>query len=1093
MKVQVAGRCLLVALVTASVGRPARDGVAESLHRPGRPVTETPPGSLSDLPPAAQAQISAAVGKGQPGYHAVPLADGFRVKNSGHGLAADFTPAAVRVRAGTATWGLSLVGYGYSDALSALTTAAPQAEANRIEYRRGDLTEWYVNGPLGLEQGFTLAKAPGKSTGEPLTLSFRLSGNLIASADPTAKDAVLRRPDGTAELRYRGLTAHDATGRELRSWLEVDGDRLRLRVDDTGARYPVVVDPFIEQAKLTASDGSDGDQFGTVAIDGDTIVVGAHLDDVGANANQGSAYVFVKPAGGWSGPLTEQARLVASDGAVGDFFGLNVAVSGDTIVVGARLDDVVRSGVTRVDQGSAYVFVQPAGGWNGTLNESAKLTSSAGAATDWFGDKVAISGDVVVVGARLDDIGAGCLTCDPIGNRGSAYVFVKPAAGWSGNRTQNATLNPSIGFTGDEFGMSVAIDGDTIVVGAWLTGSDSGSAYVYVKPAAGWSGNLSQNARLLASDAGVNDRFGVSIDVSGDTVVVGSYFDDRGAIDQGSAYVFVKPPASGWSGNLNQTAKLIATDAAAGDQFGNTVAVSGDTVAIGARFDNVGPNSDQGSVYTFVKPATGWNGTLTENHKLTASDGAAFDLFGLVALSGDTLLVGAPTDDVGVYVDHGSAYVFVADPLPSDVLLTPPSAENPVGTTHTVTAMVEDVDDQPIEGVIVRFNVAGSVTTSGDCTTDAAGMCSFTYGGPTAPGFDDIVAFADIDGDGAQGPDEPEGFATKTWVAVDDDGDGVPDESDNCPSVANADQADADEDFLGDACDACPSDALNDADADGVCGNVDNCPSVSNGDQVNGDGDALGDACDACPNDAANDADADGVCGNVDNCPSVANTNQANADGDAFGDACDACPNDAANDADADGVCGDVDNCPSVANTNQANGDGDTLGDACDACPQDAANDADGDGLCANIDNCPFVGNPDQVDTDGDGFGNACDPFFNHGFRGLLAPYTAPPKRFKGNRTIPLKWQYTGADGSVVESADADPTVIVQGPVPCGQTASGEVLDVSAAGDSGYQYDGGTGTWQFNWTTTGLPSGCYYIQVMSPQAQPSPLFAIQLE
>ncbi len=802
MKVHVAGRWLVGALVIPAMVVPALDGVAAPLHRPDRPpVAETAvvSASLSDLPPAAQAQISAVLGRDQASYHAVPQAGGFRVENSRHGLAADFTPAAVRVRAGTASWELSLLGYGYSDAPSAVAAVAPQAAANRVEYRRGDLTEWYLNGPLGLEQGFTLAKAPGRSTGAPLTLAFKLSGNLIASADVTGTGVSLSR-DGMAELRYRGLTAHDAAGRALPAWLRVEGERLWLRVDDAGARYPLVVDPFIEQARLTASDGADNDLFGSVAVDGDTIVVGALLDDIGANTDQGSAYVFVKPSGGWSGPLNEQARLFALDGGAGDHFGLQVAVSGDTIVVGAREDDIAG----RVDQGSAYVFVRPPGGWSGPLTQSAKLTASDGAASDQFGGAVAISGDTVVVGARLDDI-----SCVPACiNLGRAYVFVKPIAGWSGNVTQNATLNPPIA-AGDEFGNSVAIDGDTIAVGAWLEGpSDRGRVYVFVKPVAGWSGDLFTNTRLAPVGLEEDVLFGVSVGVSGDTIVVGAYLDNIGAnADQGSAYVFVKP-AGGWS-TMAPNATLTASDGAAFDRFGERVAISGDTVVVAARFDDVGPNPDQGSVYTFVKPATGWNGPLTQHEKLTASDGAASDLFGNVGVSGATIVVGATADDVGVYIDHGSAYVFT-DPRPAAVTLTPESAEGPVGTSHTLTAAVEDQNGQPLEDVIVRFAVTGTVTESGSCTTAANGECDFSYPGPTVPGSDDITAFADTDGDGTQDPDEPDASATMTWEAVDQDGDGVPDESDNCPLVANPEQADTDGDGIGDACDACPIDPLND-------------------------------------------------------------------------------------------------------------------------------------------------------------------------------------------------------------------------------------------------------------------------------------------
>src|SRR5207245_1665203 len=145
-----------------------------------------------------------------------------------------------------------------------------------------------------------------------------------------------------------------------------------------------------ETAKLTASDGAAGDQFGgAVAISGDTVVVGACADDIGANSNQGSAYVFVKPGAGWS-TMTETAKLTASDGAAGDQFGGAVAISGDTVVVGASADDIGANS----NQGSAYVFVKPGAGWS-TMTETAKLTASDGAAGDEFGGAVAISGDTV--------------------------------------------------------------------------------------------------------------------------------------------------------------------------------------------------------------------------------------------------------------------------------------------------------------------------------------------------------------------------------------------------------------------------------------------------------------------------------------------------------------------------------------------------------------------------------------------------------------------------------------------------------------------------------------------------------------------------
>jgi fibronectin type 3 domain-containing protein len=238
---------------------------------------------------------------------------------------------------------------------------------------------------------------------------------------------------------------------------------------------------------------------------------------------------------------------------------------------------------------------------------------------------------------------------------------------------------------------------------------------------------------------------------------------------------------------------------------------------------------------------------------------------------------------------------------------------------------------------------------------------------------------------------------------VDSDGDGVPDSTDNCPTVANAGQTDTDVDGVGDVCDSCPDDSANDVDDDGICvgtgfsapktGDTDNCPAISNAGQTDTDSDGSGDACDA-------DDDNDTVIDTNDNCPLVANSSQIDTDSDGSGDACDAdddndtiidgsdnCPlisNTAQTDTDSDGsgdACDDDDdndtiidtndNCPMIANSTQTDSDGDGLGDACDTCPDDT--DIDIDGVCDQGDNCPAIANPSQTDTDGDGLGDACD------------------------------------------------------------------------------------------------------------------------
>jgi len=354
--------------------------------------------------------------------------------------------------------------------------------------------------------------------------------------------------------------------------------------------------------------------------------------------------------------------------------------------------------------------------------------------------------------------------------------------------------------------------------------------------------------------------------------------------------------------------------------------------------------------------------------------GIAIDAAGAAYISGQTRSPDFPSTDkpkVAPGYDqsyNGSGDAFVVKlstgPTPATVELTPAVATNPVGTQHTVTATVRALDATVIPEVVVQFTVTGAVTTTGSCTTDSAGQCSFTYQGPAVPGADTITAFVDTNRDGDLDPDEPSGTATKAWVIVDADGDGVADDVDNCPATPNTDQQDADADGFGDACD--------------------NCATTANADQADTDGDGRGDACDNCPttpNADQQDTDGDGLGDACDNCVATANPNQADADGDGRGDACDNCsttPNADQQDADGDGL-GDVcDNCVTTANPNQADTDGDGRGDVCDNCvatPNANQADSDADGRGDACDNCSAVSNADQRDTNGDGIGDACQPF----------------------------------------------------------------------------------------------------------------------
>jgi hypothetical protein len=442
---------------------------------------------------------------------------------------------------------------------------------------------------------------------------------------------------GTAWTQQAQLLAADGEDRdEFGSSVALSGSTALVgaRGDDVGSSmsqgsayvYTRSGSTWTQQAQLVAADGTESDRFGNaVALSGDTALVGAAVDDIGANVNQGSAYVYVRSGSTW----TQQARLLAAAGAFGDQFGISVALSGDTVLIGALLDDSA--------QGSAYAFTRSGATWT----QQAKLLATDGVANDQFGSAVALSGDVALVGAQLDDVGTNV-------DQGSAYVFTRSGALW----TQQAQLLASDGAGNEGFGISVAISGDTALVGAWLDQAGvtefQGSAYVYVRSGSTWT----QQAQLLAADGAMQDRFGISVALSGDTALVGAWLDDVGGnADQGSAYVFVRG-GSTWT----QQAQLLAADGAGDDGFGFSVALSGNTALVGARTDDVGGNTNQGSAYVYTRSGSNWS----QHAQLLAADGAANDWFGdSVALFADTALVGSTFDDVGANADQGSAYVYV--------------------------------------------------------------------------------------------------------------------------------------------------------------------------------------------------------------------------------------------------------------------------------------------------------------------------------------------------------------------------------------------------------------------------------------------------
>jgi len=416
------------------------------------------------------------------------------------------------------------------------------------------------------------------------------------------------------------LLASDGAMDDFFGWsVSLDGDTALSGVcgdDDNGTESGSMYvftrndTTWTEQGKLLGLDDTSEDRFGcSVSIDGDTALIGAYRDDNG----KGSAYIFTRTGSIW----TQQAKLLASDGAVQDFFGISVSLSGDTALIGAPVYENNGSG-------SAYVFIRTGTTWT----QQAKLVASDGAIGDVFGLSVSLFGDTAIIGAPADD------------DHGSAYIFTRTRTTW----TQQQKLFASDAEEFDAFGVSVSLLGDTALIGApydYDNGNESGSAYVFTRSGNNWT----QEEKLLASDGAAEDWIGRSVSLDRDTALIGAYGDDN---HRGSAYVFTRTGTT-WI----QQAKLLASDGATWDHFGESVSLDGDTVLIGADWN--GDNGfNSGSAYVFTRSNTTW----IEQQKLLASDGVAQDYFGFsVSLAGDTAFIGAYNDDDNG-IDSGSVYVF---------------------------------------------------------------------------------------------------------------------------------------------------------------------------------------------------------------------------------------------------------------------------------------------------------------------------------------------------------------------------------------------------------------------------------------------------
>lgn len=417
--------------------------------------------------------------------------------------------------------------------------------------------------------GWAAAPAVARTPAAPLASTASSSTAVPAALQPALRNA-LKRDAGTAStvdplvwVEQKVTAASGAANDEFGYSVSISGNTALVGAykgnGGTGAAYVFSQSGGVwsETAKLVASDAASGDQFGwSVSLSAGSALVGAR----GVNGNEGAAYVFNGAGANW----IQVARLVATDGAADARFGNAVALSGGSALVAAATASVNGNSY----QGAGYVFRESGGTWT----QVGKLVAQNGAGNDQLGVSAAFDGTTAVLGAPGPNMFSG-----------AAYVFTETAGSWS----QSAMLTASDGGPFSSFGSALAVEGNTLLVGANLAAM-TGAAYVFTGSGSSWT----EQQKLLANDGDMGADFGVSVAIDGDVAVIGA---ERDSGEQGAAYVFERV-----GGSWGQSQKLVAGDRVAQSQFGSTVAVSGSTVLVGASGLTVAGNLKQGAAYFYA-------------------------------------------------------------------------------------------------------------------------------------------------------------------------------------------------------------------------------------------------------------------------------------------------------------------------------------------------------------------------------------------------------------------------------------------------------------------------------------------------------------
>jgi len=473
--------------------------------------------------------------------------------------------------------------------------------------------------------------------------------------------------------------------------------------------YAFVNGRWEPEAELSLPDGATSDQFGiSVALSGSTAVIGATGANAGSAVDAGGAYVFVRSGTSW----TEQARLFASDATALDQFGFDVAVSGASAVVGARRDEI--SG--RPQQGSAYVFVRNAGVWT----QQAKLTSSDSAAQDQFGTSIAIDGDTALIGAPYDDIATSV-------DQGSAYVYVRAGTTWSlQQKLVNVDGTPTDRSL-DGTGLTVALQGDTALLAApgidGVAGTNCGAVISFTRSGTSWA-----RRDQLENTHPASERLGFALALAGDVALATTLsLDTLGNPDTNVVHAWERSGLS-WT-----APEVFRGSAASLDAFGYSVAQSGDTALVGAFGTDVRGVDTAGTVYVYRRGPGGW----ALDTVLRPSDPLESGFFGFaLALDATHAYVSAPFAAAGAIANAGAVYVFERSAgWPQRAKLQPLDVGSDgfgyslalEGTTLHVGAPL-DVVGGVLRGSVVTYARSGDVWTEGAKIVAPDGVANDGFG-----------------------------------------------------------------------------------------------------------------------------------------------------------------------------------------------------------------------------------------------------------------------------------------------------------------------------------------------------------------------------